>query len=102
MPVPSTDVSLRDDEGREVAQGEPGELCCKGPQVMAGYWRRPDATAESMTEDGYFKTGDIAVMDEEGFFRIVDRKKDMIPVSYTHLTLPTTCNLCRSRWSPDR
>jgi long-chain acyl-CoA synthetase len=81
VPVPSTDVSLRDDEGREVAQGEPGELCCKGPQVMAGYWRRPDATAESMTEDGYFKTGDIAVMDEDGFFRIVDRKKDMILVS---------------------
>ena len=81
VPVPSTDVSLRDDEGREVAQGEPGELCCKGPQVMVGYWRRPDATAESMTEDGYFKTGDIAVMDEDGFFRIVDRKKDMILVS---------------------
>jgi len=81
VPVPSTDISLRDDEGREVAQGEPGELCCKGPQVMAGYWRRPDATAEAMTEDGYFKTGDIAVMDEDGFFRIVDRKKDMILVS---------------------
>ena len=81
VPVPSTDISLRDDEGREVPQGEPGELCCKGPQVMAGYWRRPDATAESMTDDGYFKTGDIAVMDEDGFFRIVDRKKDMILVS---------------------
>jgi long-chain acyl-CoA synthetase len=81
VPVPSTDISLRDDDGREVPQGEPGELCCKGPQVMAGYWRRPDATAESMTEDGYFKTGDIAVMDEDGFFRIVDRKKDMILVS---------------------
>jgi long-chain acyl-CoA synthetase len=81
VPVPSTEVSLRDDDGREVPQGEPGELCCKGPQVMAGYWRRPDATAESMTEDGFFKTGDIAVMDEDGFFRIVDRKKDMILVS---------------------
>jgi len=81
VPIPSTDISLRDDEGNEVAQGEPGELCCKGPQVMAGYWRRPDATAESMTEDGYFKTGDIAVMDEEGHFHIVDRKKDMILVS---------------------
>jgi len=81
VPVPSTEVSLRDDDGREVSQGEPGELCCKGPQVMAGYWRRPDATAESMTEDGFFKTGDIAVMDEDGFFRIVDRKKDMILVS---------------------
>jgi len=81
VPVPSTDISLRDDEGNEVAQGEPGELCCKGPQVMPGYWRRPDATAESMTEDGYFKTGDIAVMDADGFFHIVDRKKDMILVS---------------------
>jgi len=81
VPVPSTDISLRDDEGREVPQGEAGELCCKGPQVMAGYWRRPDATAEAMTADGYFKTGDIAVMDEEGYFRIVDRKKDMILVS---------------------
>jgi long-chain acyl-CoA synthetase len=81
VPVPSTDISLRDDEGNEVAQGEPGELCCKGAQVMAGYWRRPEATAEAMTEDGYFKTGDIAVMDGEGFFRIVDRKKDMILVS---------------------
>jgi long-chain acyl-CoA synthetase len=81
VPVPSTDISLRDDAGKEVPQGQPGELCCKGPQVMLGYWRRPDATAESMTEDGYFKTGDIAVMDEEGFFRIVDRKKDMILVS---------------------
>jgi long-chain acyl-CoA synthetase len=81
VPVPSTEISLRDEEGREVAQGEPGELCCKGPQVMPGYWRRPDATAESMTDDGYFKTGDIAVMDAEGFFQIVDRKKDMILVS---------------------
>jgi len=81
VPVPSTDISLRDDEGNEVAQGEPGELCCKGPQVMPGYWRRPDATADSMTEDGYFKTGDIAVMDADGFFQIVDRKKDMILVS---------------------
>jgi long-chain acyl-CoA synthetase len=69
VPVPSTDISLRDEEGREVAQGEPGELCCKGPQVMPGYWRRPDATA------------DIAVMDDDGFFKIVDRKKDMILVS---------------------
>jgi long-chain acyl-CoA synthetase len=81
IPVPSTEISLRGDDGREVEQGEPGELCCKGPQVMAGYWRRADATAESMTEDGYFKTGDIAVMDEEGHFHIVDRKKDMILVS---------------------
>ena len=81
VPVPSTDILLRDDAGDEVAQGERGELCAKGPQVMKGYWRREDATAEAMTDDGYFCTGDIAVMDETGFFRIVDRKKDMILVS---------------------
>lgn len=81
VPLPSTDISLRDDEGNEVPQGESGELCAKGPQVMPGYWRQPEATSEAMTEDGYFKTGDIAVMDEEGYFRIVDRKKDMILVS---------------------
>ena len=81
VPIPSTDISLRDDDGNEVALGEEGELCASGPQIMKGYWRREDATAEVMTDDGYFKTGDIAVMDETGFFRIVDRKKDMILVS---------------------
>jgi long-chain acyl-CoA synthetase len=81
LPLPSTDISLRDDEGNEVPRGESGELCAKGPQVMPGYWRQPETTAEAMTEDGYFKTGDIAIMDEEGYFRIVDRKKDMILVS---------------------
>ena len=81
LPLPSTDVSLRDDDDREVAVGEAGELCVKGPQVMRGYWRQPDATVEAMTEDGFFKTGDIAVMDADGYFRIVDRKKDMILVS---------------------
>lgn len=81
VPVPSTDISLRDDDGNEVPQGEPGELCIKGPQVTSGYWRQPEATAASMTDDGYFKTGDIAVMDEDGYFQIVDRKKDMILVS---------------------
>lgn len=81
VPAPSTDISLRNDEGKEVAQGERGEICAKGPQVMKGYWRRDDATAEAMTDDGYFCTGDIGVMDETGFFRIVDRKKDMIIVS---------------------
>jgi long-chain acyl-CoA synthetase len=81
VPAPSTDISIRDEDGKEVAQGERGELCAKGPQVMKGYWRRDDATAEVMTDDGYFRTGDIAVMDETGFFRIVDRKKDMIIVS---------------------
>ena len=81
VPVPSTDISLRDDDGNEVPQGESGELCVKGPQVMKGYWRQPEATADVMTEDGYFKTGDIAVMEDDGYFRIVDRKKDMILVS---------------------
>ena len=81
VPVPSTDISLRDDDGNIVAAGERGELCIKGPQVMRGYWRREDATAEAMTDDGYFRTGDVAVMDELGYFRIVDRKKDMIIVS---------------------
>lgn len=81
IPAPSTDISLRNEDGKEVAQGERGEICAKGPQVMKGYWRRDDATAEVMTDDGYFCTGDIGVMDETGFFRIVDRKKDMIIVS---------------------
>ena len=81
IPWPSTDISLRDEAGNEVGVGEEGKLCAKGPQVRRGYWRRDDATAEVMTEDGYFRTGDIAVMDPDGFFRIVDRKKDMILVS---------------------
>ncbi len=81
VPAPSTDISLRNDQGKEVLQGERGELCAKGPQVMKGYWRNEAATAEVMTDDGYFCTGDIAVMDETGYFRIVDRKKDMIIVS---------------------
>ena len=81
VPIPSTDISLRDDDGNVVAEGERGELCVKGPQVMKGYWRNETATAEAMTDDGYFKTGDVAVMDDSGYFRIVDRKKDMILVS---------------------
>jgi len=81
LPLPNTDVSLRDDAGREVPLGESGELCVRGPQVMQGYWNDPEATARCMTEDGYFRTGDIATVDESGFFRIVDRKKDMILVS---------------------
>ncbi len=81
VPAPSTDISLRDDDGNVVPEGERGELCAKGPQVMKGYWRNEDATKAVMTDDGYFCTGDIAVMDETGFFRIVDRKKDMIIVS---------------------
>ena len=81
IPIPSTDISIRDEDGNELEQGEEGELCAKGPQVMRGYWRRDDATAEVMTDDGYFRTGDVAVMEPNGFFRIVDRKKDMILVS---------------------
>jgi long-chain acyl-CoA synthetase len=81
VPLPSTDVKLLDDNGNEVPVGQSGELAVKGPQVMAGYWQRPDETAKVMTQDGYFKTGDIAVADERGYFRIVDRKKDMILVS---------------------
>ena len=81
IPLPSTDISLRNENGEEVKLGERGELCAKGPQVMKGYWRRDDATAECMTADGYFRTGDIAIMDDTGFFRIVDRLKDMILVS---------------------
>jgi long-chain acyl-CoA synthetase len=81
VPLPSTDVSIRDDEGKELPVGQPGELCVKGPQVMRGYWEKPDENARAFTPDGYFKTGDIAVMTEQGYFKIVDRKKDMILVS---------------------
>ena len=81
LPIPSTLIALRDDAGKDVPLGQPGEICIKGPQVMAGYWNRPDETAKVMTADGYFMTGDIGVMDEKGFVRIVDRKKDMILVS---------------------
>jgi long-chain acyl-CoA synthetase len=81
VPIPGTYFKLLDDDGNEVPQGQPGEIAIKGPQVMAGYWQRPDETAKVMTPDGYFKSGDIGVLDENGFFRIVDRKKDMILVS---------------------
>ncbi len=81
LPISSTEVMLRDDAGREVPLGQPGEICIRGPQVMAGYWQRPDETAKVMDKDGWFATGDVGVMDERGFVRIVDRKKDMILVS---------------------
>jgi long-chain acyl-CoA synthetase len=81
LPVPSTWLSIRDDDGNELPLGEAGEICAKGPQVMAGYWNRPDETAKVMTPDGYFRTGDVGVMDERGYTKIVDRKKDMILVS---------------------
>ncbi len=81
LPFPSTEVAILNDDGVEVPLGEPGEIAVRGPQVMAGYWQRPDETAKSMTADGYFKTGDVGVMDERGYVKIVDRKKDMIIVS---------------------
>jgi long-chain acyl-CoA synthetase len=81
IPVPSTWISIRDDDGNEVPLGQPGEICAKGPQVMSGYWNRPEETAKVMTADGYFRTGDIGIMDEKGYTKIVDRKKDMILVS---------------------
>ena len=81
VPIPNTEMKIIDDDGHEVPPGQPGEIAIRGPQVMAGYWQRPDETARVMTADGFFKSGDIGVMDEQGFFRIVDRKKDMILVS---------------------
>ena len=81
LPVPNTEMKLLDDDGQEVPVGQPGEIAIKGPQVMAGYWQRPDETAKVMTADGFFRSGDIGVVDERGYFRIVDRKKDMILVS---------------------
>jgi long-chain acyl-CoA synthetase len=81
IPVPSTYISIRDDDGNEVPLNEPGEICAKGPQVMAGYWNRLGETAHVMTNDGYFRTGDIGVMSADGYIKIVDRKKDMILVS---------------------
>ena len=82
VPIPGTWMKLIDDEGHDVTSlGTPGEIAIKGPQVMAGYWQRPDETARVMTPDGYFKSGDIGIVDERGFFKIVDRKKDMILVS---------------------
>ena len=81
VPLSDTEISLRDDDGKEVADGEEGELCVRGPQVMRGYWNNEEATANCFTEDGFFKTGDIALVGEDGRLRIVDRKKDMILVS---------------------
>ena len=81
LPMPSTEVVLRDDNGKDVALGQPGEICIRGPQVMKGYWQRPDETAKVLSADGFLMTGDVGVMDEKGFVRIVDRKKDMILVS---------------------
>jgi len=81
LPLPSTEVAIVDDAGQPVALGEPGEIAIRGPQVMAGYWNRPDETAKVMTADGFFRTGDVGVIDERGYVKIVDRKKDMVLVS---------------------
>jgi long-chain acyl-CoA synthetase len=81
LPFPSTDIKLLDEADNEAAPGQPGEICAKGPQVMKGYWQKPEANAAAFTADGYFRTGDIGVFDELGFLKIVDRKKDMIIVS---------------------
>lgn len=81
LPLPSTEIAIRDEDGKDVAIGEEGEICIRGPQVMAGYWQRDDETANVMTADGFFKSGDVGIMDDGGYVRIVDRKKDMILVS---------------------
>ncbi len=81
LPVPSTDIDIRDDDGNSLNLGEVGEICIRGPQVMAGYWQRPDETAKVMTPDGFFRSGDMGFLDEKGYTKIVDRKKDMILVS---------------------
>jgi long-chain acyl-CoA synthetase len=81
LPIPSTDIAILDDDGNPLPPGQPGEIAIRGPQVMAGYWNRPDETARVMTADGFFKSGDVGVMDEKGYVKIVDRKKDMILVS---------------------
>ena len=81
MPLPSTEAAILDDDGEPVALGEVGEICLRGPQVMKGYWNRPEETAKVFTADGWLRTGDMGVMDERGSIRITDRKKDMIVVS---------------------
>jgi long-chain acyl-CoA synthetase len=81
VPLPSTEISIRDEQGNEVPQGDPGELCVRGPQLMQGYWQREEATAETFYDDGFLRTGDVATVDEEGRIKIVDRAKDMILVS---------------------
>jgi long-chain acyl-CoA synthetase len=81
LPLPSTEIAIRGDDGRDLPVGEIGELCIKGPQVMAGYWNMPEETAKVMTADGFLRTGDIARVDERGYVFVVDRKKDMIIVS---------------------
>jgi long-chain acyl-CoA synthetase len=81
LPIPSTEVAIRDEAGNDLPVGEVGEICVRGPQIMKGYWLRPDETAKVMTTDGFLRTGDMARMDERGFLHMVDRKKDVIVVS---------------------
>jgi long-chain acyl-CoA synthetase len=81
LPIPSTDACIKDEDGRELPVGETGELCIRGPQGMQGYWQRPDETAQAIDAEGWLHTGDMARMDADGYFYIVDRKKDMILVS---------------------
>ncbi len=81
LPIPSTEIAIRDEDGKDLPIGEVGEICIRGPQVMAGYWNRPDETAKVMAADGFFKSGDMGFMDDKGYIKIVDRKKDMILVS---------------------
>jgi long-chain acyl-CoA synthetase len=81
LPISSTEIAIRDNDDRDLPLGQPGEICARGPQVMPGYWQRPDETAKVMSADGFFRTGDIGVMDDNGQVTIVDRKKDMILVS---------------------
>jgi long-chain acyl-CoA synthetase len=81
VPLPNVDIAIKDDDGNDIAQGKDGEICIKGPNVMQGYWNRPDETAKNMTADGYFRTGDIGFINDKGFVKIVDRKKDMLLVS---------------------
>lgn len=81
IPLPSTEVEIRDEDGRTLPVGEIGEICIRGPQVMAGYWQRPEETARAISPDGFFRTGDVGFMNAEGLTKIVDRKKDMILVS---------------------
>ena len=81
LPIPGTEIAIRDEDGKDAALGDVGEICIRGPQVMSGYWNRPDETERVFTEDGFFKSGDMGFMDEKGYVKIVDRKKDMILVS---------------------
>ena len=81
LPMPNTEMKLVDEAGNEVPPGTTGEIAIRGPQVMAGYWQRPEETAQAMTADGFFRSGDIGTVDERGYFKIIDRKKDMIKVS---------------------